>query len=95
MRVLRAVRLLQRGSLKVLMDALAGALEPVVQSFLLLGLVSSIYAIMGVALFSQQAPHIFGSFFKALFTIFSRGLFRVIHAHWRDGLGQYRCCGAA
>ena len=70
MRVLRAVRLLQRGSLKVLMDALAGALEPVVQSFLLLGLVSSIYAIMGVALFSQQAPHIFGSFFKALFTIF-------------------------
>ena len=70
MQVLRAVRLLQRGSLKVLMDALAGALEPVVQSFLLLGLVSSIYAIMGVALFSQQAPHIFGSFFKALFTIF-------------------------
>ena len=70
-RVLRAVRLLNKaGSLKMIVQAMFASIIPVANSFVLLTLITSIYATMGVNLFGDSHPELFGYFSTGMFTMF-------------------------
>ena len=51
-----------------MIDALSSAVLPVLNAFVLLSLVSSIYAILGTDLFQHLEPEYFGDFLTSLFT---------------------------
>ena len=63
MRAFRVVRLFGRlRSLREIITALSISIIPVTNAFLILLLVTCIYAIFGVSLFSEEAPMDFGVF---------------------------------
>ena len=71
LRVLRAVRLLKKSkSLKPIVEALFASVMPVINSMVLLALVTAIYASMAVGLFGEAQPIMFGKFSRAMFTMF-------------------------
>ena len=70
-RILRAVKLLRSfKSLNKIVSALTAAILPVCNAMMILGVVTSIYAIIGVTLFGDRAPGQFGRFSYAMFTMF-------------------------
>lgn len=70
-RVLRAVRLLRKSkSLAPIVHALFASILPVLNSFILLGLVTAIYASMAVGLFGDAEPLMFGKLSAAMFSMF-------------------------
>jgi hypothetical protein len=71
LRVLRALRLLKKSkSLKPIVQALFASIGPVLNSMVLLGLITSIYASMAVGLFGDNSPRNFGKFSRAMFSMF-------------------------
>ncbi len=60
----------QSKSLKSIVDSLFVSLMTVLNSMVLLGLISSIYASMVVNLFGEQEPMHFGKFSRSIFTMF-------------------------
>ena len=71
MRVLRAVRLLKKSkSLRPIVEALFASVLPVMNSMVLLGLVTAIYSSMAVGLFGESHPVMFGKLTRAMFTMF-------------------------
>ena len=71
LRVLRAVRLLKKSkSLKPIVEALFASILPVLNSMVLLGLITAIYASVAVGLFAESQPIMFGKFSRAMFTMF-------------------------
>ena len=71
LRVLRVIRLVgKEGSLKAIVEALLMSIVPVLNSIMLLGLVTCIFAIVGVGLFADQDPILFGTFSQSFFTMF-------------------------
>ena len=70
-RVLRAVRLLKKSkSLRPIVEALFSSIVPVLNSMVLLALITGIYASMAVGLFGEKEPVFFGSLSRALFSMF-------------------------
>jgi hypothetical protein len=68
-RVLKMVKLFRSlNQLRIMIDALSSAVLPVLNAFVLVALVSSIYAIVGTDLFQDLAPEYFGNFSTSLFT---------------------------
>ena len=53
-----------------LVHALFASIMPVLNSFVLLGLVTAIYASMAVGLFGEKEPLLFGKLSAAMFTMF-------------------------
>ena len=53
-----------------LVHALLASIMPVLNSFVLLGLVTAIYASMAVGLFGEKEPLLFGKLSAAMFTMF-------------------------
>eukprot|EP00960_Hanusia_phi_P060509 764528-Hanusia_phi.AAC.2 len=71
MRAFRVVRLFGRlASLRQIINALTASILPVFNAYIIMLLVTSIYAIIGVTLFSDGSPDEFGTFSLALFTMF-------------------------
>jgi len=71
MRAFRVMRLFGRlQSLRQIIASLTASLIPVCNAFLIMLLVTSIYAILGVNFYSEASPHFFGTFSRALFTLF-------------------------
>ena len=71
MRAFRVVRILRRlKSLRLIVSALCQSVVPVANTFFVLIVVTSIYAILGVSLFSARQPEHFGHFSEAFFTMF-------------------------
>ncbi|EKX51123.1 hypothetical protein GUITHDRAFT_134639 [Guillardia theta CCMP2712] len=71
MRAFRVVRLFGRlASLRQIINALTASILPVFNAYIIMLLVTSIYAIVGVTFFSQTSPEKFGTFSLALFTMF-------------------------
>ena len=71
LRVLRVIRLVGKaGSLKAIVEALLVSIVPVLNSIMLLGLVTCIFAVIGVGLFADQDPILFGTFSQSFFTMF-------------------------
>ena len=60
-----------------LVHALFASIMPVLNSFVLLGLVTAIYASMAVGLFGEKEPLLFGKLSAAMFTMF-QVLFRPV-----------------
>jgi voltage-gated sodium channel len=70
-RVLRAVRLLKKSKyLAPIVHALLASIVPVLNTFVLMGLVTCIYASMAVGLFGEKEPVLFGKLSASLFTMF-------------------------
>jgi len=70
-RLLRAIKLLNRaGSLKSIIVAMMSAVWPVSNSFVLLTLVSAVYAVVGVNVFGDHSPEFFHDFTQGMFTLF-------------------------
>lgn len=64
------VKLFQKlESLRKIVSALSSAVIPVSNAFFVLGVISSIYAIIGVQIFHDKDPVYFSSFSNALFTV--------------------------
>jgi len=71
MRAFRVMRLFGRlQSLRQIVSALTASIVPVLNAFLIMLLITSIYAILGVNFFSENFPENFGTFSRALFTMF-------------------------
>uniref|UniRef100_A0A7S0QNQ4 EF-hand domain-containing protein n=1 Tax=Cryptomonas curvata TaxID=233186 RepID=A0A7S0QNQ4_9CRYP len=71
MRAFRVLRLFGRlRSLRQIINALTSAILPVCNAFLIMGLVTCLYAILAVNFFRDKNPDYFGSFFRSLFTMF-------------------------
>ena len=71
MRAFRVMRLFGRlQSLRQIISSLTASLIPMCNAFLIMLLVTSIYAILGVNFFAEAAPSMFGNFSRALFTLF-------------------------
>ena len=71
MRAFRVMRLFGRlESLRQIITALTSSMIPVGNALLIMLLITSIYAILAVNFFSHKSPEFFGSFSKALFTLF-------------------------
>ncbi|EKX55140.1 hypothetical protein GUITHDRAFT_98923 [Guillardia theta CCMP2712] len=72
MRAFRVVRLFGRlKSLRLIINALIGSLIPVLNAFVILTLISAMYAILAVGFFGQQNPEHFSSFSLSLTSLFS------------------------
>lgn len=70
MRVFRVVRVFKRlASVRLIISALASSVIPVSNAFFIMILATSIWAILGVNLFSEKAPHQFGNFGAAFLTV--------------------------
>jgi len=70
-RVIRVIRLLgKEGSLKQITQAMIESIVPVLNSLVLLGLVTCIFATMGVGFFGNQEPILFGTFSASFFSMF-------------------------
>ena len=70
-RVLRATKLLAYfGKLREIVAATLASIVPVASSFVILGLVTCIYATMGVTFFGEDPSNLFEDFSTALFTMF-------------------------
>uniref|UniRef100_A0A7S0NDF1 EF-hand domain-containing protein n=1 Tax=Hanusia phi TaxID=3032 RepID=A0A7S0NDF1_9CRYP len=71
-RVFRAVKALQIfASFRQIINALISSFTPVLSSFVILVLVTCIYAVLAVNLFQERNPALFGDFKRALFTMFT------------------------
>jgi voltage-gated sodium channel len=71
MRAFRVVRILRRlKSLRLIVSALCQSVVPVANTFFVLMVVTSIYAILAVSLFSERQTEHFGHFSQAFFTMF-------------------------
>ena len=71
MRAFRVMRLFGRlQSLRQIISSLTTSILPVLNAFLIMLLVTSIYAILGVNFFSEDFPESFGTFSRALFSMF-------------------------
>jgi voltage-gated sodium channel len=71
MRCFRVFRLFKRiPSLRQIIVALTASVPPMINAFALVCLVTAIYAIVGVTLFSAKDPENFVDFFTAMFTMF-------------------------
>ncbi len=70
MRTFRVLRLFNKmRSLRTLISALGASLVPVLNAFIIMVLIIVIYAILGVELFQDRNPEIFGSFAIAAYTV--------------------------
>eukprot|EP00961_Rhodomonas_salina_P264482 3574578-Rhodomonas_salina.1 len=70
-RAFRVVRLFRRfESLRKIVNALTASVIPVTNAVIVLGVVSSIYAIVGVQLFGMDDENNFGTFTQAVYTMF-------------------------
>jgi len=70
LRVFRVVRLFRRfRRLKQIINALIASLAPVMSSFMVLALVTSIYAVLAVNLLADKDPYHFGYFSTAFFSM--------------------------
>ena len=71
MRAFRVLRLFGRlESLRQIITSLTSSIIPVANAFLIMALVTSIYAILAVNFYACRQPEYFGSFSRALFTLF-------------------------
>jgi hypothetical protein len=71
MRAFRVMRLFGRlQSFRQIISSLMASIFPVCNAFMIMLLVTSIYAILGVNFFVESAPEQFGTFTRALFTMF-------------------------
>ena len=71
LRVFRVIRLFGRlKSLKKIINALAKSIIPVLNSFVILFLITCIYALIGVNFFGKREPHLFGTFASAIMVMF-------------------------
>ena len=71
MRVFRVIRLFGRlKSLKKIINALAKSIVPVLNAFVILFLVTCIYALIGVNFFGEREPMLFGTFAQAVMVMF-------------------------
>ena len=68
LRVLRLVRFL--APLRLLTTALYNSVEPVIYSFILLGLVTTIFAVIATDMFADMNPEKFGDLESSVFTLF-------------------------
>eukprot|EP00960_Hanusia_phi_P040004 754191-Hanusia_phi.AAC.8 len=72
MRAFRVVRLFGRlKSLRLIINALIGSMIPVLNAFVILTLISAMYAILAVGFFGQQNPEHFSTFSLSLTSLFS------------------------
>lgn len=70
MRVFRVVRVFKRlASVRLIITALGTAVIPVSNAFFIMILATSIWAILGVNLYSAKVPHQFGNFGAAFLTV--------------------------
>jgi hypothetical protein len=71
MRAFRVMRLFGRlQSLRQIIEALTASMIPVGNALLIMLLITSIYAILAVNFYADRSPEFFGSFSKALFSLF-------------------------
>ena len=74
LRLVRAFRVLRLfgklRSLRLIVNALMHSLVPVISAFFVMILVIAIYSIVGSSLFGEEQPDKFGTFSRALFTMF-------------------------
>ena len=71
-RALRVLRLFRRlDAVKRIVEALSQSIVPVANAFIIILLIMCVYSIIGVQLFHDQAKGAFGTFSKALFTMFA------------------------
>ena len=71
LRALRAVRLAERlEKLRVIVQALLGALPSGGWAFVLLTIIYYVYAVIGTNLYSGLAPAYFGNLWRSLYTLF-------------------------
>ena len=71
LRPFRVLRVFSRlASLRMLVNAIIASILPVMQAFMIVMVVIAIYAVLGVNFFGQLDPTHFGSFRRALFTMF-------------------------
>ncbi|KAG8466212.1 hypothetical protein KFE25_001968 [Diacronema lutheri] len=69
-RAFRVFRLFKRvDSLKVIIDGVAASMPGVANAFMILGILMGIWAIIGVQFFAEFAPQEFGTFLRAMFTM--------------------------
>lgn len=72
LRAFRVLRLFKRlNEIRKIISALGQSIFPVANAFVILFLIMSVYAIMGVQLFQEQQKDAFGSFVKSLYTMFA------------------------
>ena len=85
LRAFRVMRLFGRlQSLRQIISSLTASIFPVLNAFLVMLLVTSIYSILGVNFFSENFPESFGTFSRALFS-----MFQVITGDsWATGLAR-------
>jgi voltage-gated sodium channel len=70
MRTFRVLRLFNKlKSLRTLINALAASLMAVLNAFLLVILICVLYAILGVELFGDKKPELFGNFILSYWTV--------------------------
>ena len=70
MRVFRVLRVFKRlSSVRLILKALASAVLPVSNAFFIMILATTIWAILGVNIFSERSPEFFGNFGAAFFTV--------------------------
>lgn len=71
-RAFRVLRLFRRlNQVRKIVEALSQSVVPVANAFVIILLIMCVYSIIGVQLFHDQAGGAFGSFSKALFTMFA------------------------
>ncbi len=71
LRALRAIRVAERlEKLRVIVQALLGALPSVGWAFVLLTIIYYVYAVIGTNLYSDLAPEYFGNLWRSLYTLF-------------------------
>ncbi|EKX49828.1 hypothetical protein GUITHDRAFT_104223 [Guillardia theta CCMP2712] len=71
MRAFRVMRLFGRlASLRLIINSLCSSIVPVLNAFLIMLLITSIYAILAVNFFGSTSPEYFGTFTAALLTMF-------------------------
>ena len=86
LRVFRVLRLFGRlKSLKKIITAVARSIVPVLNSFIILLLVACIYALIGIQLFRETVPDLFGSFGQAIIVMFQF----TASGEWIDDLPAY------
>ena len=75
LRVLRVLRLTKKfRNLKAILHAVYGSIPAVMHSLVIFGLFTLIYASVGVGLFGQQDPVLFGNLSRSLFSVLQIGL---------------------
>jgi len=69
-RALKVLRLFRRiESIKVIVEGVAAAMPGMANAFIILGILMGIWAIIGVQFFAEFAPQEFGTFLRAMFTM--------------------------